>query len=251
MLQKHLLIFLVFLFMVLGCASTETIESTKVAPTEIYQDYIIRGSKNSTNVTATFRVGGPTGSTVDLDAPGKVTHNGKEMNESKPGFLKGTDYGFAANEFISEHKFVYTDAAGKTWENEINLPALEINVQNLTFSKANGGTITLSRPVDKDENVEFSLVSEKTPPSSSGNSNSNTNVKNKLPEQEYSTKLQIKFDDSRSSIKIEPFSLKNFVEGKATVWLTVRKNKTVQNSAKGGALDFSYESQKIAVNLVN
>ena len=247
MLQKYLPVFIIFLFGVLGCASTETIESTKVSPTEIYQSYAIQGTKNSTNVTATFRVGGPTGSTVDLDAPGKVDHNGKEMSESKPGFMKGTDYHDSANEFVANHKFSYTDSSGKVWENEISLEALEISSNNLTISRASGSAIMFSRPIGKDENVEISLESEKTPPQSANNSNANSKTSEKI----YSTRLQVSFDESQMTAKIEPFSLKNFVDGKANLSVTVRKNKATQQSAKGGALDFIYESQRVAVIVVN
>mgnify|MGYP001587886988 CR=1 FL=1 len=246
MLQKYLPVFIVFLFGILGCASTETIESTKVAPTEIYQSYIIQGTKNSTNVTATFRVGGPTGSTVDLDAPSKIAHNGKEMEESKPGFMKGTDYHNSESQFVANHKFSYTDSSGKLWENEINLEALEITAKDLNISRATGSAIIFSRPIGKDENVEISLVSEKTPPASS-----NSNANNKTPEKVYSTRLQVSFDDTQMTAKIEPFSLKNFVDGKANISVTVRKNKTAQQAAKGGSLDFIYESQKVAVNVGN
>lgn len=248
MLQKHLLVLLVFLFGMLGCASTETVESTKVSPSEIYQDYTIRGSKNNTFASATFRVGGSTGSTVDLDAPSKVEHNGTTLNESGPGFLKGTTYNATVSEFVPNHKFTFTDANGKVWTNEISLNALELTSPNVVISKANGGTITLSRPVGKDENVEFSLVSEKTAPSSSS---SNANSPNKKAELDYSTNLQFSFDANRSSIKIEPFTLKNFVDGKATLKVNVRKNKSTQQSAKGGALDFVYESQKVAVTVAS
>lgn len=247
MLQKFLPVFIVFLFIVLGCRSTETIESTKVAPTEIYQDYVINGSKNGTTVNATFRVGGPTGSTVDLDAPSKISHNGKDMNESASGFLKGTDYNSSSNEFVANHKFSFTDASGKTWENEINLEPLEINAKDLNISRAVGSAITFSRPIGKDENIEVSLVSEKTPPPPPSNSNSNVQT----PEKVYSTRLQLSFDNSQMFAKIEPFSLKNFVDGKATLQVVVRKNKTASQSAKGGSLDFTYESQKIAVNVGN
>ncbi len=171
--------------MVFGCASTETIESTKVSPTEIYQAYSINSNKNSTNTTATFRVGGATGSTVDLDVPSKILHNEQEMSESKPFLFKGTDYNASAKQFVSQHKFSFTDAAGKTWNNEISLDALEITSQNLTISKANGGIIVLSRPVGKDENVEFSIVSEKIPPS--GEISANSNAPSRIPEKDYST----------------------------------------------------------------
>lgn len=252
MLLKILPVFLIFLLMILGCASTETVESTKVAPTEIYQSYLIRATKNSTGVNVTFRVGGPTGSTVDLDAPSNVSHNGKEMTESAPGFLKGTDYHGSANQFVSHHKFSYKDASGKVWENEISLDALEVNSQNLNISKMKGGTITLSRPVGKDETVEFSLVSERNPPATNGaNGNSNINSNHHHDYVSYSNNLEVSFDESRTTVKVNSASTKNFVDGQANLTVTVSKNKTVQQSAKGGLLDFRYESQKVAVNVVN
>jgi len=247
MLQKYLPVFLVFLFGVLGCASTETIESTKVAPSEIYQSYLIRASRNGTSVNTTFRVGGPTGSTVDLDAPARVELNGKEMSESKPGFLKGTDYNASFEQFVPVHRFKFTDSSEKVWENEISLDALEITSGEILFSKVGGGSLTISRPVGKDEIVEFSLVSEKTPPAPA--SNSNTGVKK--PEMNYSTNLQVSFDQSGKTGKIDPVALKNFVDGRATISLTVRKSKPAEQSAKGGSMDISYESQKAMVSVGN
>lgn len=245
MLKKHFPVFLIALFVVLGCASTETVESTKVSPTEIYQDYAVSGNQSGTSVTATFRVAGPTGSTVDLDAPSTIEHNGKPMNESGPGFLKGTNYGVTATNFVTQHKFKYTDAAGKVWENEVSLEPLEITTTNLAVSKANGATLTLSRPVATDEVVEFSIASEKTPPVTPNNSNAE-NQPNRI-EPDYSARLQVKFDDARNTVKIEPFSLKNFVDGKAAVKLTVRRNKPVQQSAKGGSIAIEYQSQTVGV----
>lgn len=248
MLQKYLPVFLIFLFAILGCRSTETIESTKVSASEIYQDYSIRANKNETIITATFRVSGPTGSTVDLDTPAKIEHNGEEMSERSPGFMKGTDYQHTlANEFAALHKFKFTDADGKIWENEINLEALEITAKDISISKANGGIITLSRLVGKDENVQFAITSEKTPPASANNTNANEGS----PVLSYSANLQFSFDEKRTSIKVEPFSLKNFVDGTANIVMTVRKNKTAQQSAKGGSLDFIYEAQKVIVNVAN
>ena len=246
---KHLPVFLIFIFTILGCASTETVESTKVAPNEIYQDYSIQSSKNSTRITATFRVGGSRGSTIDLDAPSKIDYNGVPMTESSAGFLKGTTYNSNLKEFLSQHKFSFTDATGKVWQNDINLDALEINSKDVAISIANGGTITLSRPVGKDEEIEFLLVSEKTPPPSQGNSNAND--KNRSVEPVYSNTLKVDLDGNRTTAKIEPSSLKYFVDGKANLSVTVKKTKQTQQSAKGGQMDFSYESQKVSANVAN
>lgn len=247
MLQKYLPVFLVFLFGVLGCRSTETIESTKVSATEIYQSYLIQGNKNSTSVNVTFRVGGPTGSTVDLDAPAKIEHNGKEMTESSPGFLKGTDYNDSSSQFVANHKFKFTDASGKVWENEISLEALEITSQNLSFSKSSGATFMLSRPLGKEETVEISLTSEKNPPPPSNNGNSS----NKTSDLNYGISLHPTFDQTGTTAKIESSELKNFVDGKANLQMTVRKNKSASQSAKGGSLEFSYEAQKVSLIVVN
>lgn len=244
MLQKYLPILIVFLFGMLGCNSTETIESTKVNSSEIYQSYYIDSNKDSTSVTATFRVGGATGSTVDLDAPAKIEHNNKEMFESKPGLMKGTDYRDSANGFINHHNFNFTDAEGKVWENSISLEALEMTSQNLIISKTKDGVISLSRPVGKDEEIEISLVSEKELPV-------NVNTNSKSASENYSTYLQFSFDESRKNIKIKASSLKDFVGGKANLGLKVRKEQKVSQSAKGGSIIFVYEAQNISANVVN
>ena len=246
--KKHFAPFLLLILLVLACDPTTTIESTKVSPTEIIQNYSITGSANNTSVKATFRVAS-TGATIDLDAPSHVEHNAAPMNESGPGFMKGTDYNASASEFVSQHKFTFTDASGKVWKNEINLEAMEITSKDLTISKANGGMITISRPLGKDENVEFQLVSEKNPPPDQGNSNSN--VKRKSPEPVYSTALRVDFDDNGTTGKIDSGSLKNFVDGKANVSVNVRKNKDIQQSAKGGSLVFFYNSQKVSATVIN
>ncbi|MBX7173654.1 MAG: hypothetical protein K1X72_21980 [Pyrinomonadaceae bacterium] len=240
----YLLFILASLLIFSGCDSTATVESNKVSSSEIYQNYSITARKNQTNISATFRVGGASGTTVDLDSPAKIIHNGNEMNESKPGFLKGTNYQDSVNEFVPTHKFVYTDAKGKTWQNEITMQGLEIASNEISFSKAKGGKIILSRPVGKDEIVEFTIISDQTAPEVSKNKS-----KKRLPEKVYSTRLQVKFDTAHSSVIIAPNSLRNFADGTAQLHLNLRKSKNLQQSAKGGIIDFTYEAEQVAVNI--
>ena len=68
--------------MTFGCRSCDTVESTKIAQSEIYQDYTVDASDSGTHVTATFRVSGSTGTTIDLDAPSKIEYNGRELGEN-------------------------------------------------------------------------------------------------------------------------------------------------------------------------
>jgi hypothetical protein len=243
MLQKYLPVFVVFLFVILGCASTETIESTKVSASEIYQSYVIESNKNKTNVTATFRIGGHTGTTIDLDAPAKVEHNGKPLNESGEGFFKGTDYQFSGA-FTENHRFAYTDSNGKVWQNEISLSPLEMTSKDIIISKSGSGVINLSRPVGEDESVDFSIYSEK-------HSMSNSNSGNNVSEFDYQSSLRVDLDPSRTMAKVRNLSLQKFVIGKARISLIVRKNKGVQHSAKSGAMDITYQSQDAAANVVD
>lgn len=244
--MKHifLLIIISSLLFLSGCDSTETVASNKVASTEIYQSYSITASKNRTSVAATFRVGGASGTTVDLAAPAKISHNGKTMNESGPGFMKGTNYTDSSEEFVTNHKFVYTDAKGKAWQNEITVQPLEMTSAQIVVSKRKGGKITLSRPVGKDEEIQFSINSDQTPP------DTNVKSKKKVVQKVYATGLQVKFDATRSSAIISPVSLKNFAEGTANISLTVRKSKQILQSAKGGVIDFTYQSENISANVV-
>ncbi len=248
--KKHFTPFLLLILLVLGCDSVATVESTKVSPAEIAQNYSIHGDKNSTHVNATFRATS-SGATIDLDAPTHVEHNGTPMNESGPGFMKGTDYNASANEFVPVHKFTFTDANGKVWKNEISMEPIEFTVSNISISRATGGTFTISRPIRNGETAEIQLISEKSPPPIDNNSNSNTAPKNKSPEPVYSNALRVNFDESGTTGKIDSGSLKNFVIGKANLSLSLRKSQDLQQSAKGGSMLFFYDSQKISANVGN
>ena len=245
---KHLPVFIIFIFAVLGCASTQTIESTQVLPSDIYQGYNISAKKNSTSVTATFRVASAGGTTIDLDAPCKIELNGQPMRESAPFFLKGTTYEFSTNEFLSKVQFQYTDAEAKVYTNESSINALEI-VQNpgeLSINQSN--VIQFSRPVAKNEEVWISVNSSETPPEVQSNATNNQ----KSDSTNYSIDEQIDVEEGKSALVIDPAKLKDFKLGKATVKITVKKREIIkQTTNKGGEISFSYESTPINVNIVN
>jgi hypothetical protein len=247
--KKHFSVFLVFISFILGCASTGTVESTKIAPSEIYQEYSISARRNQTNVSAIFREDGALGTTVDLDAPSKIEHNGKEMRENPPSFLKGTTYYDEVSRFEPAHKFVYTDSAGKIYQNEIRLEPLEISGDSFNLSGAGTNRIPVSRPVGASETIIVSLTSETAPPPKETNTNANTNPDDAPT---YSFTVPANLDETRAAFIIEPSLLKKFAPGKAHLSFEVRKEVTAtQMTNKGGKMTFSYESASVAVNVLN
>lgn len=236
--KKHFPVFAIFILFVWGCASTETIESTKVAPTEIYQDYSIEASRSQTNVTATFRVGGGRGTTVDLNAPSRIEHNGTTMSEKPSSFLKGTTYYSSSSRFEPAHLFVFTDANGKTYRNEIRLELLDVVGNNFNLSPSETSRIPLSRSVRNDENISVSLDSEAKP--SAAITNANVDSEN-VPS--YSLSYVATLDEIGSTLIIDRHQLRKFIPGKARLNIEVRKAESVKDATdKGGSISFVYRT---------
>lgn len=247
---KHLPVFIIFIFAVLGCASTQTIESTQVSPTEIFQSYEISAKQNSTSITATFRVANSGGTTIDLDAPSKLEFNGQPMRESAPFFLKGTTYEFSAKNFIPQGVFQYTDSSGKVYENNFNVKPIEI-IENFTeIKRLENKPIQFSRPIEKDERITISIYSQESGSiqtnSANGNANQNTDAT------QYSTDYQITGEAGKASVTLDSTRLKNFKIGKAKIYITARKEEKIkQGTARGGEIITSFESNPLSVNIVN
>lgn len=246
--KKHFPAFLVFVSLVLGCASTETIESTKVPPNEIYQHYSVAATRDETHVSATFRLEAAWGKTVDLDAPARIEHNGREMKEIAPSFMSGTNYKYVSDRFEPAHQFVYTDANGKIYRNELNIEPLEIRGNSFNLSRLEANRIPLTRAVGENEQVNISLASETSPPPTESNANANLNLKN---EENHSLYQTAELDKTRGVLIITPDKLKRFVPGKAFINVRIQKEeKPKQRTVKGGAMIFTYESASIPVKVL-
>lgn len=246
--KQHLPVFLVFTFLVLGCTSLETVESTKVAPSEIYQDYRIKSAKNSTFVTATFHVEAASGETIDLDAPSLIELNGAEMRESKPFFLKGTDYNYQSNKFETDFQFDFHAADGKTYRNETSVAPAEIISEKISLSRSRDVPVRLSRALAANESLSFSLRSADIRVESAG---SNANA-NSVTAESYTADGGVHLDEARSSFTIDDSQLKKFALGKAFLIIEISKDSDLQQSTgKGGRIRTSYESQSVEVNVVN
>ncbi len=245
---RHLPAFLIFTFAILGCASSETVESTKVLPGEVYQAYDISAGKSYTNITATFRVGNASGATIDLDAPCRIESNGQEMKEIAPFFLKGTTYELNSNEFVSEVHFKFTAADGSTYENQTKMIPIEISEPANQISRLAKNTIKLTRPLEKDEQLTLSVSSSEAHPA---NTNS-ANAIRKADQTEYSIDDPIGIGEGQNSFVIDNEKLRSFKIGAAVLKIIVRKRKNLEQALpKGGEINFSYESAANAVRIVN
>lgn len=230
---KSFLVFTLLAAFLSACPSTETIESTRVAASDVYQSYSISASRRQTSVHAVFRLNNETGKTIDLDAPAKIELNGNLMTELAPGYLSGTNYEARTGDFVPRQQFAFTDAKGKVYRNEIVLQALEIAAPKIVLSRARDSVFKLSRAVAPDERISVSV-----------------NGKAISDKESFSKTVEAKLDETRANVSIAPESLKEFMAGAATVEVMVEKKETLkQTTPSGGSARFIYQSAEVAAKI--
>lgn len=249
LLKKHFYLFLVLLLLTFGCRSCDTLESDKVAQSEIHQSYSIHATTDEVKVIATFRVGGPTGTTVDLDSPSKIEYNGATLTENLRSILSGTIYTAESSEFQGNHVFTYTNGEGKVFRNQIAFEPLDPISGPLTISPSDKTAILLSRVVGENESVQASITSLEPTPQNS-NSTSNT-VGNKDPEgPSYSLDIPTNLNNTRTALIIGRGGLKGFAPGKAQLKITVRNNRDLaEKTPTGGNIGYEYISPGLNVTV--
>lgn len=251
-LKKHFYLFGLLLLLTFGCRSCDTVESTKIAQSEIYQDYSITASNSSTSVTATFRVGGGTGTTVDLDAPSKIEYNGRELTENLRSMLSGTNYTTQSNGFQGSHQFTYTNGDGRVFQNSISFEPVDLVFGVRELKTGEKTIILLSRPLREDESIDTTLSSlEPTPKPTPQNGNTERRGNVSIDTPSYSQSLGNNLNSKRNAIEINASDLRNFVPGKAVLGITVRGNSDLQQKTeKGGRIDYTCISQGLSVTVL-
>lgn len=233
-----------------GCRSCETIDSSKLDPSEIYQEYSVTVAEN-TSVSAEFRVSGSTGTTVALVAPSAVQYNGQAMSEHLRTTFSGTYYSSETKGFAGSHTFVFTDSSGKKFTNTINFEPISINGNDLVLSKSSGSIlIPLSRGLADGESVTASLDSEaEPPPKQTANANSNSSS---ADEPQYSNDLRGSVDNAAKTLSVDGEQIRKFVTGKAKLHLFLTNSrKPAQIGIRGGNMNFSIQSPTVRVNVSN
>jgi hypothetical protein len=233
--------FLTLIWLSPGCGLFETVESTKVPPSEIKQHYIVAATRDDTQVKVYFTQGGWTKS-VDLDAPSKVEHNGAPLPEIMI-FLGGPTYAAKFPRLETKHSFVYTNNDRQIFRNELSFQPLELPAGEIAISRGGETGIRLSRAVRHDETISIALESVQKPaePAISNSAPGN----NKLNERDYMISLNDELDESRSLIVLKPKNLKRFVNGKAVLTVTLGGSMPLQQAtAAGGAMNWTYSSTR-------
>ncbi len=240
----------VLAFVAFGCRSCETIDSSKLDPSEIYQEYTITVADDTT-VSAGFRVSGPTGTTIALVAPAKVEYNGGAMSENLRTILSGTYYSAGSSGFAGSHTFVFADSSGRQFKNSIEFDPIKINSNDIILSNSGKSiVIPLSRPLVDGESITAYLRSDAEPPAAPANTgNSNTNAS---AGPDYSRDLSGTVDNRAQTLSIETDQFRNFIAGKARLYVVLSASRIpTAVGIRGGNISYSIQSPTVTANVTN
>ncbi|MFT3746657.1 MAG: hypothetical protein QM785_20485 [Pyrinomonadaceae bacterium] len=238
------------IFVAFGCRSCETIDSSKLDPSEIYQEYSVAVAEN-TIVSAEFRVSGSTGTTIALVPPTKVEHNGNQMSEHLRTVFSGTYYSAETKGFEGSHTFLFTDSSGKQFRNTLTFEPIKITSENLILSKTSRNVVVnLSRGLAEGESIIAQLTSDAEPPKPASNSPNSNSAEPSGPD--YSNDFRGVVDANARTLTLDTENLKNFVTGKAKLYVTINASKRPENlGIRGGAMSYSIVSTAIPVTVTN
>lgn len=109
----------------LGCGSIATEDSDKVDQSRIFPFYEVQFSKEEevTRVSAEFRFGGMSGTTLRLVGKSQVKHSQISLVEKQ---LLGTSYSGERAGLVAEHVFNYFDNERRNYENVLTITGLTI-----------------------------------------------------------------------------------------------------------------------------
>lgn len=224
-----------------ACRSTDTAESSTVAQTEIYQDYVLDFENGQATATATFRFGGPTGTTLSLTSPSRVTYNGIPLSPGKVLFA-GTVYRFTGTEYPINATFEFTDTAGKTYTNSMALAPVEFTSPPASGKKTERLVLPVTRIV-KDDNTTVELTI-----TDAANADHTSEVKDGRGVVGF--RSSVYFDESQGGVAVEPDFLKDIPAGSVRVSLRVRKTlKPAQATRLGGAMTARYTAKAVSLTL--
>ena len=237
---------------VFGCRSCETIHSSKLDPSEIYQEYSVTVS-DTTTVSAEFRVSGSTGTTIALVAPSKVEHNGKVMSGNVRTIFSGTYYSAETDGFAGSHAFVFTDSSGRQYLNSLGFEPIRIAGENIDLSKGSKTVnIPLSRGLADGEAITSQLTSDTEPPKPRENVNAGNSNSMARAGLDYSNNLKVTVDNNAKTFSIDTEQLRNFAPGRAKLYITLNASRKPANvGIRGGQMYYTIQSPTVSANVTN
>ena len=230
---KTALFFLGIIFFTGGaCPSNDTTPSNKVAQTEIYQSYSIAQNGQNYDVTAYFRIGGKTGTTLALSPPSTVTFNGQPMKENL-NTTSGTYYTATVPNTTMEGVFAFTDRNSKGYTNKIDLTRIALAPAKL----ATNGAMPVSLPL-------------KGSPPDSANLNLELNKQMVIVSSGPGEMAEAYYDKATNAIVVLPAAWNRVVNGAVAIDLEIRNSiSTQQGTQLGGDMTFSYDSPPVSATI--
>lgn len=237
---------------VFGCRSCETIDSSKLDPSEIYQEYSVTVS-DTTTVSAEFRVSGSTGTTIALVSPSKIEHNGKVMAGNVRTIFSGTYYSAENDGFVGSHTFVLTDSSGRQYQNTVEFEPIRIASDSVTLSVgAKTAVIPLSRGLADGESITAQLTSGTEPPKPNANTNGGNSNSMAPAGFAYSTNPKGSIDNNARTFTIDTDNLRNFAPGRAKLYITLSASRKPANvGIRGGQIYYSIQSPTVTATVTN
>lgn len=216
--------------------SVDTVGSDEVKSEAIHQTYSLRYDEDSdsTHLSAQFRVGGWSGTTVNLRSPASLTANGKGL--TKESFL-GTSYSGIERGFVPAATFDFTDADGRHLSNSVRIDPLRLLKADQTVSVQRAYEVEIQRvnPVPE-ESVSVGLRQSR--PRSDGSN-----------EYIYANGV---FDIARGKAVFSTVELNKLNNGAATLVISRSKSTRLQQSTKeGGSISATYNLRPMSVTIVD
>jgi len=128
-----------------AACSVDTVGSSQINAQSIHENYSITydADKNTTEAWAQFRVGGSTGTTVELEAPSRVSANNVPM--AKTNFL-GTYYSLNMAGLVTNVTINYIDGNGGRRDYPAQVLPANLAITSTTVSKSMPYTATVDVP---------------------------------------------------------------------------------------------------------
>ncbi len=227
-----LFFFTIAIFFLVGgaCPSNETTLSNKIAQSEIYQNYFIKENAGKYEVTAFFRIGGDTGTTLALVSPSKILFNGQTLVEHL-NTSSGTFYTIEVANNTPNGTFQFTDRQGKIYTNKIDFLKISPLAKNLTATGSTQISVPLSRAIADSTNLTLKLSSA---------SNTETSFVGSVFESEIAP--------NKVSVIVKPEAFAKFSRGNISLAFDVSDSvSTQQGTNLGGNITFSYQTTPVNI----
>ena len=208
-----------------ACPSNDTTASNKIEQTEIYQNYSIAENGKYYDVTAYFRIGGKTGTTLALSSPSKVTFNGQPMEEHL-NTTSGTYYTTTVPATTKDGTFAFTDRNSKIYSNRIDLIRVALTPAKLAVNATTPVAMLLVGKVSDTATLNLELNDQMVIVS-----NGPGDV------------AEAYLDSAKNSIVVMPAAWAKVANGNVAIDLEVRNSiSTQQGTRLGGDMNFVYNS---------